>query len=130
MTRNNPSGSVQQCSQRELHDAHEWQAEFGAYFDVYCPGNHSAELDELRAERDALAIHRRDNTDWAWLPGQQPKPEPVEGLPGTWSNCGRRAEHGVHRHQVVVNEGPYENVLCLGYPGDPNGYTPPRTIQY
>lgn len=39
VTRTNPSGSVQQCDRRDVHEPHEWQSEFGAYFDVYCPGN-------------------------------------------------------------------------------------------
>jgi hypothetical protein len=39
VTKNNPNGEVRQCDRRDIHFAHEWQAEFGAYFDVYCPGN-------------------------------------------------------------------------------------------
>lgn len=39
VTTRNPNGSVRQCDSRALHEPHEWQAEFGAYFDVYCPGN-------------------------------------------------------------------------------------------
>lgn len=39
VTRTNPSGAVQQCARRDLHDAHEYQAEFGDWFNVYCPGN-------------------------------------------------------------------------------------------
>lgn len=38
-TATNPTGRVLQCDRRDIHDAHEWQAEFGAYFNVYCPGN-------------------------------------------------------------------------------------------
>lgn len=38
-TANNPAGDVRQCDRRDLHAAHEYQREFGAYFDVYCPGN-------------------------------------------------------------------------------------------
>jgi hypothetical protein len=38
-TKTNPSGSVQQCDQRHIHAPHEWQNEFGGYFNVYCPGN-------------------------------------------------------------------------------------------
>lgn len=38
-TKNNPNGEVRRCGGRHLHEPHEWQAEFGAYFDVYCPGN-------------------------------------------------------------------------------------------
>lgn len=38
-TPTNPTGEVRQCDRRDIHDAHEWQAEFGAYFNVYCPGN-------------------------------------------------------------------------------------------
>lgn len=38
-TPNNPSGTVRQCDRRDIHDPHDWQAEFGAYFDVHCPGN-------------------------------------------------------------------------------------------
>lgn len=39
VTPSNPSGSVQQCTRRDIHEGHEWQAGFGAYFNVYCPGN-------------------------------------------------------------------------------------------
>lgn len=49
------------------------------------------------------------------------KDTPIEGMPGTWSHCGSHIKHSSHRHTIVVNEGPYPNVLCLGYPGDPNG---------
>ncbi len=38
-TPNNPTGSVQQCDRRDLHGPHDYQAEFGAYYDVHCPGN-------------------------------------------------------------------------------------------
>lgn len=37
-TATNPSGSVQQCDRRAVHEGHEWQAEFGGYFNSYCPG--------------------------------------------------------------------------------------------
>lgn len=39
VTETNPSGEIRRCDRRDLHPAHEWQAEFGAYFNVYCPGN-------------------------------------------------------------------------------------------
>jgi hypothetical protein len=39
VTDSNPNGEVRQCNRRDLHEPHEYQAEFGAYFDVYCPGN-------------------------------------------------------------------------------------------
>lgn len=39
VTKTNPTGSVQQCDKRHIHAAHEWQNEFGGYFNVYCPGN-------------------------------------------------------------------------------------------
>lgn len=39
VTDSNPNGEVRQCDRRDLHDSHEYQAEFGAYFNVYCPGN-------------------------------------------------------------------------------------------
>lgn len=39
ITKNNPNGEVRQCDSRKIHSPHEWQADFGAYFDVYCPGN-------------------------------------------------------------------------------------------
>ena len=38
ITRNNPNGTVLQCDQAVVHDPHEHQANFGDYFDVYCPG--------------------------------------------------------------------------------------------
>jgi hypothetical protein len=38
-TDSNPNGQVRQCDRRDLHEPHEWQAEFGAYFNVFCPGN-------------------------------------------------------------------------------------------
>lgn len=37
-TRNNPNGSVRQCDRKEVHDPHEYQAQFGDYYDMYCPG--------------------------------------------------------------------------------------------
>ena len=39
VTRTNPNGSERQCDRRDIHDPHEWQADFGSYFNVYCPGN-------------------------------------------------------------------------------------------
>ena len=39
VTDTNPNGEVRQCDRRDLHDPHEYQAEFGAYFNVFCPGN-------------------------------------------------------------------------------------------
>jgi hypothetical protein len=39
ITDTNPNGEVRQCDRRDLHEPHEYQAEFGAYFNVYCPGN-------------------------------------------------------------------------------------------
>lgn len=39
VTERNPNGETRQCNRRDIHGPHEWQAEFGAYFDVYCPGN-------------------------------------------------------------------------------------------
>ena len=39
MTVSNPSGSVQDCTRRDIHRGHEWQAEFGAYYNVWCRGN-------------------------------------------------------------------------------------------
>lgn len=44
--------------------------------------------------------------------------EQWEGMPGTWSHCGRNINHPPHRYTVVFNEGPYDNILCKGYPGD------------
>lgn len=43
ITDSNPNGSVRQCTRRDLHEPHEYQAEFGAYFNVYCPGNTGSE---------------------------------------------------------------------------------------
>lgn len=39
ITENNPDGESRQCERRDLHDPHEYQPEFGAYFFTYCPGN-------------------------------------------------------------------------------------------
>lgn len=39
ITKTNPNGAVSQCDRRDLHEPHEYQAEFGAYFNIYCPGN-------------------------------------------------------------------------------------------
>lgn len=50
--------------------------------------------------------------------------EKVEGMPGTWSHCGNRNVHGPHRHTVAFNEGLTPNVLCKGFPGEPDGYAP------
>lgn len=44
--------------------------------------------------------------------------ERIEGAPGTWSHCGSRKNHAPHSHTVVMNEGPYPNIVCLGWPGD------------
>lgn len=38
-TPNNPTGTVRQCDRRDIHSRHDYQADFGAYFDVHCPGN-------------------------------------------------------------------------------------------
>jgi hypothetical protein len=38
VTKTNPTGGVEQCERRILHAGHEWQAEFGAYFNKWCPG--------------------------------------------------------------------------------------------
>jgi len=38
-TKTNPHGRMRQCSGRDIHGGHEWQEEFGAYFNVYCEGN-------------------------------------------------------------------------------------------
>lgn len=38
-TDTNPNGEVDRCDRRDIHGPHEWQREFGAYFNVYCPGN-------------------------------------------------------------------------------------------
>lgn len=54
----------------------------------------------------------------------------TEGMPGTWSHCGSKKPHGPHRQRIVVNEGPYDNILCLGFPGDPEGSVPPIPIGY
>ncbi len=53
-----------------------------------------------------------------------------EGLPGTWSHCGKAADHPPHRHTVVFQEGPYDNVLCRGTPGDPGGDAPLGRMVY
>jgi len=63
------------------------------------------------------------------FPPRPPEP-PVEGMPGTWSHCGSDTKHGAHRHSISVNEGLYENILCLGFPGDPNGYSAPVRLVY
>ena len=38
-TSTNPNGSVRRCDRGAVHSPHEYQAEFGAYFNAYCPGN-------------------------------------------------------------------------------------------
>lgn len=43
VTDSNPNGEVRQCDRRDLHEPHEYQAEFGAYFNVYCPGNQGSQ---------------------------------------------------------------------------------------
>lgn len=42
-TPNNPTGTVRQCDRRDIHEAHDYQAGFGDYFDVHCPGNRGIE---------------------------------------------------------------------------------------
>jgi hypothetical protein len=39
ITGTNPTGEVRQCARRDLHEPHEYQEGFGAYFNIYCPGN-------------------------------------------------------------------------------------------
>lgn len=39
VTETNPDGEVRQCDRRDLHDPHEYQPDFGGYFNVFCPGN-------------------------------------------------------------------------------------------
>ena len=39
VTKSNPAGNVEQCYRRDIHESHEYQRDFGAYFNVYCPGN-------------------------------------------------------------------------------------------
>lgn len=53
VTETNPNGEVRQCDMRHIHESHEYQAEFGSYFDVYCPGNdgNKNEDDELELPR-------------------------------------------------------------------------------
>lgn len=34
----NPAGEIRQCDLQKDHEGHEYQPEFGAYFNVYCPG--------------------------------------------------------------------------------------------
>ena len=51
-----------------------------------------------------------------------------EGMPGTWSHCGSKKVHDAHRHRVIFQEGPYENILCKGYPGNTSAYAQVRTI--
>lgn len=38
VTKTNPTGEVRQCERRGYHQPHEFQADFGAYFNAYCPG--------------------------------------------------------------------------------------------
>jgi hypothetical protein len=47
-TATNPNGSTQQCHQRKVHKGHEWQAEFGAYFNVWCKGIQEPGVEKLR----------------------------------------------------------------------------------
>jgi len=42
----------------------------------------------------------------------------AEGDVGTWSHCLNKEPHGPHLHTIVFNEGPYNDVLCLGTPLD------------
>lgn len=37
-TKTNPTGAIGQCNKREVHAPHEYQAEFGSYFNAYCLG--------------------------------------------------------------------------------------------
>jgi hypothetical protein len=39
ITKTNPAGETRRCDRRDIHESHEWQADFGAYFNVWCPGN-------------------------------------------------------------------------------------------
>ena len=40
----------------------------------------------------------------------------AEGDVGTWSHCGSREPHPMHKHDVVMNEGRYPDVQCNGTP--------------
>lgn len=53
-----------------------------------------------------------------------------EGMPGTWSHCGKQENHDAHRHIIVMNEGRYPNVLCKGTPGEENAEAPEGRIVY
>lgn len=59
-----------------------------------------------------------------------PPPPPVDGMPGTWSHCGKQRDHAAHRHTVTFMEGPYHNILCKGTPGDPDADAPLGRIVY
>lgn len=50
-TKTNPTGEVRQCRDYVIHLPHEYQGEFGAYFNVFCPGN-----DGKKKEDDELKI--------------------------------------------------------------------------
>jgi hypothetical protein len=74
-TKTNPSGSVQQCDQRHIHGPHEWQNEFGGYFNVYCPGNDGKPKDgtvewDIDANKPAADIDPTVNLD-TWEPGEK-----------------------------------------------------------
>lgn len=51
VTKTNPTGFVSQCDRKEVHVGHEYQDQFGGYFNAYCLGiksdaERAAELEE------------------------------------------------------------------------------------
>lgn len=43
VTDSNPNGEVRQCSRRDPHEPHEYEAKMGDFFFVYCPGYQGSE---------------------------------------------------------------------------------------
>jgi hypothetical protein len=83
-----------------------------------------ADWEQYLSERQAIdyaAYVRRE---------QERERELQEGMPGTWSHCGNAIHHKAHRHTVVMNEGPYHNILCKGTPGNVNADAPLGRIVY
>jgi hypothetical protein len=91
----NLTGEERRCDRRDVHPRHDWQADFGAYHDVTCPGN-DAGLGLLPAARlvvsldDAIRQYpgdprrggsTRDKKDKARLNGALSVWEALTGLP-------------------------------------------------
>jgi hypothetical protein len=74
----NPNGTVELCELRTVHPPHEWQVNFGDYYNAYCPGvtlDHNVIRDPVERAKEecrkelAKAMGAPDNKSWTALLG-------------------------------------------------------------